>query len=89
VRDRLLDALEPVLDRARSAGVVRPDVGVTDLLPLTSIVTRVPASARDADPRIWERYLALVLDGLRPGPAGGLARAPLPRSLGGRESANF
>jgi AcrR family transcriptional regulator len=66
VRSRLLDALSPVLDRARAAGVVRADVTVTDLLPLASIVTRVPASAREADPRVWERYLAIVLDGLRP-----------------------
>jgi AcrR family transcriptional regulator len=81
VRSRLLDALSPVLDRARAAGVVRADVTVTDLLPLASIVTRVPASGREADPRVWERYLAIVLDGLRPGGTSDLPRAPLPRSL--------
>jgi AcrR family transcriptional regulator len=80
VRGRLLDALGPVLDRARAAGAVRADVDVTDVLPLASIVTRVPASAREADPRIWERYLAVVLDGLRPG-GDALPRAPLPRCL--------
>jgi AcrR family transcriptional regulator len=78
VRARLLTALEPVLDRAREAGVVRPDVTVTDLVPLASIVTRLPASAREADQRIWERFLGVVLDGLRPGCASALQRAPLP-----------
>jgi len=81
VRARLLASLGPVLDRARAAGVVRGDVTATDLLPLASIVTRVPASARETDPRIWERYLAIVLDGLRAEPASPLPRAPLPLDL--------
>jgi AcrR family transcriptional regulator len=81
VRARLLAALDPVLARARDAGAVRADVRVTDLVPLASIVTRVPASARVADPRIWERYLAVVLDGLRPGCASVLPRAALPSAL--------
>jgi AcrR family transcriptional regulator len=81
VRSHLLDALAPVLGRAREARAVREDVTVTDLLTLASIVTRVPASAIEVDPRIWERYLAVVLDGLRPGRASALPRAPLPIRL--------
>jgi AcrR family transcriptional regulator len=81
VRARLLAALDPVLARARDAGAVRADVTVTDLIPLASIVTRVPASAREADPRIWERFLAVVLDGLRPGCASALPRGALPYEL--------
>jgi AcrR family transcriptional regulator len=81
VRTRLLEALDPVLARARDARVVRDDVTATDLLPLASLVTRVPASGRAFDARIWERYLAVVLDGLRPGAAAPLPRAPLPVDL--------
>jgi AcrR family transcriptional regulator len=81
VRSRLIAALEPVLARAREAGVVREDVAVTDLTPLASMVTRLSASMRAADPRIWERFLAVVLDGLRPGSASPLPRTPLPKRL--------
>jgi AcrR family transcriptional regulator len=81
VRSRLLAALEPVLERARAAGAGRADVTVTDLIPLASIVTRVPASAREADARIWERFLGVVLDGLRPGCASALPRAALASEL--------
>ena len=81
LRSRLIVALEPVLDRAREAGVVRQDVAVTDLTPLASMVTRLSPSTRAADPRIWERFLAVVLDGLRPGSASPLPRAPLPKRL--------
>lgn len=81
VRSRLLDALAPVLHRAREARVVRDDVTVTDLVPLASLITRVPASARAADACIWERYLGVLLDGLRPGGASPLPRAPLPLDL--------
>jgi AcrR family transcriptional regulator len=81
VRSRLLDALSPVLEAACAAGVVRDDVSVTDLVPLASLVTRVPASARAADPGIWERYLGVVLDGLRPPGASPLPRAAVPREL--------
>jgi AcrR family transcriptional regulator len=80
-RSRLLTALEPVLDRARDAGVVRQDVAATDLLPLASMVTRLSATTRRADPQIWERFLGVVLDGLRPGAATPLPRAPLPKKL--------
>jgi AcrR family transcriptional regulator len=80
-RSRLLAALEPVRDRARKAGVIRPDVTATDLLPLASMVTRLSASTREADPGIWERFLAVVLDGLRPEAASPLPRAPLPKRL--------
>ena len=73
-RARLLEAIEPVLERAQADGVVRADVTATDLLPLASMVTRLSASTREVDPGIWERFLAVVLDGLRPGSA-----SPLPR----------
>ncbi len=81
LRSRFLDAMAPPLAAARKAGMVRDDVTVTDLVTLASIVARVPPSAREVDPRIWERFLGVVLDGLRPGSAHDLPRAPLPRKL--------
>jgi AcrR family transcriptional regulator len=81
VRSRFLQAMAPALAEARAAEVVRDDVTVTDLVTLASIVTRVPPSAREVDARIWERFLSLALDGLRPGSASVLPRAPLPARL--------
>jgi AcrR family transcriptional regulator len=65
LRGRLLATLEPVLAGAQDAGVVRGDVAITDVLALASLVTRMPAPVREEDPRGWERFLAVVLDGLR------------------------
>ena len=65
LRGRLLATLEPVLAAAQDAGVVRADVAIVDVLALASLVTRMPAPVREEDPRGWERFLAVVLDGLR------------------------
>jgi hypothetical protein len=65
LRGRLLATLEPVLAAGQAAGVVRADVAVTDVLALASLVTRLPAPVRAEDPRGWERFLSVVLDGLR------------------------
>ena len=81
VRSQFLDAIEPVLDRARDTGVVRADATVTDVVTLASLVTRVPPSARDVDPELWRRFLAVALDGLRPDGAHALPRDPVPREL--------
>jgi AcrR family transcriptional regulator len=82
LRGRLLGALEPVLAGAQDAGGVRADVAVTDVLALASLVTRLPAPVRELEPRAWERFLAVVLDGLRPVATGStLPGRPLPREL--------
>lgn len=80
LRGRLLDALEPRLRAAQDAGQVRPDVAVTDLMPVVAAVARIRPIASEGDPALWERYLALVLDGLRAG-----APAPLPGAPPARE----
>jgi AcrR family transcriptional regulator len=82
LRSTLLATLEPVVAGAQDAGVVRADIAVTDVLALASLVTRLPAPIRDLEPRAWERFLAVALDGLRPVPPGrALPGRPLPREL--------
>jgi AcrR family transcriptional regulator len=81
IRARLLEALAPVVERAQGAGVVRTDVAVTDVLPLMALVTKVSPRARALDPAVWERFRAIVLDGLRPDGATPLGGKPLPRQL--------
>ncbi len=69
-----LDTLDQPLQRARAAGVVRPELTARDLAAVVVMVLATQqGDAADADRR---RYLALLLDGLRPG------HAPLPPPSG-------
>ncbi|MDG4826718.1 TetR family transcriptional regulator [Asanoa sp. WMMD1127] len=66
LRDIAFDCLVELVDRARAAGAVRPDVDHADvvliLMANAGLVERIAASAPDA----WRRHLSYVLDGLRP-----------------------
>lgn len=60
----LLDLTEALLERAHAAGVVRADLVATDMPPLyAGLAAVVQAGVTD-----WRRYVAIVLDGLRPRP---------------------
>jgi AcrR family transcriptional regulator len=85
-RAKLLGALEPVLARAQASGAVRQDVTVTDLLPLTSLLTKLSQPLREADPRVWERFLGVALDGLRAEGARALPGRPPARQRRGVDS---
>jgi AcrR family transcriptional regulator len=64
---RFLHALEPVLQRAIDAGVARPELLPRDLTAIIAmnLTTVHPDDPSGADRK---RYLALLLDGLRPAP---------------------
>jgi AcrR family transcriptional regulator len=55
---------ESLLDRAKHAGVVRPDADAGDVIRLVHAVNI--ATEKSADPGQADRMLALILDGLRP-----------------------
>ncbi len=72
VREEYATALGVLLDRAQRAGAVRPDVDAADVRALLA-----GCLAMEGRPgRAPGRATAIVLDGLRPSPAGG--RPPLP-----------
>lgn len=53
--------------RAQAAGAIRKDISATDLIALTVAIARLPIPGMDSkNLDIWERYLPVVLDGLRP-----------------------
>ncbi|MDN5917984.1 MAG: TetR/AcrR family transcriptional regulator [Pseudonocardia sp.] len=58
--------LQRLLDRARGAGLVRPELTVRDL---AAVMVMALATAHPGDPSGDDRrrYLALLVDGLRPG----------------------
>jgi AcrR family transcriptional regulator len=59
--DAIFNAGQPLLERAKQDGVVRPDVEFIDVIRMVSGVTMI----RNADPQDVRRVLAMALDGLR------------------------
>jgi AcrR family transcriptional regulator len=66
LRDRMLETLRPVVERAQAAGVLRDDVNADDIPALCAVAARLPRWKLDEQPDVWRRYLGVVLDGLRP-----------------------
>lgn len=64
--DRLAGVAESLADRARRAGVVRPDVTGHDIVLLLGAAAQAALPVSDALPGLWRRYLAMIFDGLRP-----------------------
>jgi AcrR family transcriptional regulator len=52
--------------RAVEAGVVRSDLDTTDVPLINIMLSTVVDFSRDAEPELYRRYLAIMLEGLRP-----------------------
>ncbi|MGH3585274.1 MAG: TetR/AcrR family transcriptional regulator [Pseudonocardia sp.] len=66
LRDELLALLDQLVARAQREGAMRTDVGVGDLAVLLALVLRpLPGPLAAVTERSAERYVAVVLDGLR------------------------
>jgi len=72
-RDALLRAVSELVTRAQAAGAVRDDIGAGDVAMLFSGIGHATAVAGDLRAVLHERYVRLILDGLRP-----LDATPLP-----------
>jgi hypothetical protein len=75
--DELTDTVDRLLERAKAAGEVREDVNGHDILILLGAVGYTGLKLEAAAPGSWQRYLDLILDGLRPEGARPLSRKPL------------
>ncbi|MEV5725241.1 MULTISPECIES: TetR/AcrR family transcriptional regulator [Streptomyces] len=65
-RQRFEELVGEVMDRAKTAGQLRPDVGVGDLMVAVAQLSRPPAgTACPSADRFVHRHLQLFLDGLR------------------------
>ena len=73
VRDSLREAIDELVTRAQESGAIRADIGSADVALLFSGVAHATALAGDLQPVLRKRYVALILDGLRP-----LEASPLP-----------
>lgn len=60
------ETVRAVLDRAASAGVLRPDFSVDDLPVLSFALAGIIEATREDAPDAWRRHALLYLDGCRP-----------------------
>ncbi|WP_083268681.1 TetR/AcrR family transcriptional regulator [Lentzea guizhouensis] len=72
----LSEAVTALVDRARERGAVRDDVTGTDVLVLMCVPNDVVKHLPGAPAQLWERYLAILFDGLRPEGAHPLPQPP-------------
>lgn len=54
------------MQRACDTGSIRTDAATQDLPLLQLMLTSLLDVSREIEPRLWRRYLAIFLDGLRP-----------------------
>jgi AcrR family transcriptional regulator len=64
-RDRLVPMIARIVDRAKAAGQLRPDVSVTDQAVAQFMLDGVGIFTASIEPDLWRRQLAILLDGLR------------------------
>ena len=69
-RTRMQPVISKVVERAQAAGVLRADLCPTDIPLLEFMLGAAAEYAMGVRPEIWRRYLALMLDALRPDRAG-------------------
>ncbi len=69
VYDRLSGPVAAIMDRARTAAVVRADVADTDLGFVITMLCVIADMAGDTAPELWRRYLPGLLATLREGGA--------------------
>jgi AcrR family transcriptional regulator len=65
-RSELFTAITALVDRAKEAGAIRPDITGMDVILLMCAPNHVVTFVPDAPPDLWRRYLGIIFDGLRP-----------------------
>ena len=76
-RERLWEAISQLVARAQAVGTVRADIGPADVALLLSGVAHATAVVGDRQHGLRDRYVRIILDGLRPSEASLLPGEPL------------
>jgi AcrR family transcriptional regulator len=72
-RDRMRPAVGCLVKRAQAAGQVRADLAATDIPLIEFMIAATAEYTSCVRPTVWRRYLALILDALRPARDGATA----------------
>jgi len=65
-RDRMRPVLTRLVRRAQASGDLRGDFEATDLKMIAFMLASLAEYAAAVTPDVWRRYLAMLIDGLRP-----------------------
>jgi AcrR family transcriptional regulator len=76
VRAQMFQTVHALVARAHKQGTVRADVTGADVILLMCAPNYVTSYLPDASPDLWQRYLAIIFDGLRPEGAHPLPHPP-------------
>ena len=76
-RDRMRPVLTRLVERAQASGDLRKDFQATDVKMIAFMLASLAEYAAPVAPEVWRRYLAMLVDGLRPARAG-VSELPVP-----------
>jgi AcrR family transcriptional regulator len=65
-RQQIAPVVTKLVRRAKEAGVVRQDFETSDVPLINFMINTLVDFGRDVEPELYKRYLAIVIDGLRP-----------------------
>ena len=68
VRARMVPIVAQLMERARDAGQLRPDIVPQDFPLIQILLGGIIDVARDEAPGLWRRYLEIIVQGLRADP---------------------
>ena len=77
LREQLTLALTELVARAQASGAIRADIGPADVSLLFAGIAHATALAGELQPVLRERYVRIILDGMRPREASALPGKPL------------
>jgi AcrR family transcriptional regulator len=66
LRDQLNASVSTLVQRAQAAGAIRADIGPADAAMLFAGAAHAASLIGDVEPALLDRYLRIILDGLRP-----------------------
>jgi AcrR family transcriptional regulator len=90
-RDRMRPVVTRLVERAQASGDLRQDFQATDVKMIAFMLASIAEYTASVSPEVWRRYLAMLIDGLRPARAGVSelpAPAPTPLELADLMSAH-
>jgi AcrR family transcriptional regulator len=65
-RDQMRPVVSKLVERAQASGDLRADFDASDMKLITYMLASAADYAASTKPEVWRRYLAMLIDGLRP-----------------------